>query len=323
MTGGRLKRVRDYLGDESLLLHLRRRRRRRRHRRADRTSIARTASWRRHGGPAARALRRAGDRRRRRDAVSSRSRAGDGGWINGGFFVLVAEGASTTSTATRRSWEREPLERSRARASWWRFSTAASGSRWTPCATRSSSRNSGRAAARRGRRGHDASAFWRGRRVLVTGHTGFKGSWLALCGCSELGAEVTGYSRLRRRREPNLFDARPASRRTAATTSRDVRDRDALQRAMPQRQPEIVFHLAAQPLVRASYRDPVETFATNVMGTVNVLEAVRAAPSVRAVVVVTTDKCYENQRMGVGLSRERAAGRPRSVLAAARPARSW
>ncbi|MCX7628594.1 MAG: CDP-glucose 4,6-dehydratase [Methylophilaceae bacterium] len=132
--------------------------------------------------------------------------------------------------------------------------------------------------------------IYRGRRVLLTGHTGFKGSWLALW-LHELGAEVTGVS-LPPESEPNHWTLLALSiddRRI------DIRDADALARIVQEIQPEIVFHLAAQPLVRRSYRDPIETWSTNVMGTVNVLEACRQTPSVRALVAITTDKCYENR----------------------------
>lgn len=130
---------------------------------------------------------------------------------------------------------------------------------------------------------------YRGRRVLVTGHTGFKGSWLSLW-LQTLGAHVTGLA-LEPESEPNhwrLLDLPIQDRRI------DVRDDEAVRRVFDADEPEIVFHLAAQPLVLRSYRQPVATWATNVLGTVHVLEAARHTPAVRAVVVVTTDKCYEN-----------------------------
>ena len=132
--------------------------------------------------------------------------------------------------------------------------------------------------------------FWKGRSVLVTGHTGFKGSWLALW-LRSWGAEVSGFS-LPPETTPALFDLMGGS--DVASTFGDVRDADALAASLSAGRPEIVFHLAAQSLVRRSYRDPLATYATNVMGTANLLEAVRRAGSVRAVVVVTSDKCYEN-----------------------------
>ncbi|MBK7004384.1 MAG: CDP-glucose 4,6-dehydratase [Burkholderiales bacterium] len=135
-------------------------------------------------------------------------------------------------------------------------------------------------------------AFWLGRRVFLTGHTGFKGSWMALW-LQQLGAQVTGYA-LDAPTQPNLFDAARVGKGMQSVHG-DVRDLPALLRAMQAAKPEIVIHLAAQSLVRLSYDTPVETYATNVMGTVHLLEAVRQTPGVRAVVNVTTDKCYENK----------------------------
>lgn len=138
----------------------------------------------------------------------------------------------------------------------------------------------------------DVVKSWQGRRVFLTGHTGFKGSWLAL-GLKRLGAEVRGYA-LDPYTEPNLFEL--ASVGTALDDVRgDVRDHEKLEASMREFRPEVVFHLAAQPLVRRSYADPLGTYSTNVMGTAHVLEAVRKTTSVRAVVCVTTDKCYQNQ----------------------------
>ena len=135
-------------------------------------------------------------------------------------------------------------------------------------------------------------AFWRHKRVFLTGHTGFKGGWLSLW-LQQLGAQVTGYA-LPAPTQPSLFDkARIAEGMTSLIG--DIRDASALTTAMRGASPEIVIHMAAQPLVRRSYVDPVETYSTNVMGTVHLLEAVRQCPSVRSVVNVTTDKCYENQ----------------------------
>lgn len=134
-------------------------------------------------------------------------------------------------------------------------------------------------------------AFWAGRRVFMTGHTGFKGSW-ALAMLAELGAQVTGFA-LAPPTTPCLFNLIDGP--SLCDDQRgDVRDADGLARAVAAARPEIVLHMAAQPLVRESYVTPVETYATNVMGTVHLLEACRLAPGVRAVVVVTTDKCYEN-----------------------------
>jgi len=133
---------------------------------------------------------------------------------------------------------------------------------------------------------------WRGRRVFLTGHTGFKGSWLSLW-LHRLGAQIRGYA-LDPYTEPNMFTL-AAVGSVMEDVRGDVRDYGKLEASITEFKPEVVFHLAAQPLVRRSYSDPVGTYATNVMGTVNVLEAVRKTPSVRAVVCVTTDKCYQNQ----------------------------
>ncbi|KUH95284.1 CDP-glucose 4,6-dehydratase [Mycolicibacterium acapulense] len=131
---------------------------------------------------------------------------------------------------------------------------------------------------------------YRGRRVLVTGHTGFKGSWLCLW-LQTLGSQVTGLA-LDPSSDPNHWDLLKLSIQDHRV---DIRDEAAVHRVFAAERPEIVFHLAAQPLVRRSYREPVTTWATNVMGTVHVLESARSTPDVRAVVVVTTDKCYENR----------------------------
>lgn len=132
--------------------------------------------------------------------------------------------------------------------------------------------------------------FWGGKRVLITGHTGFKGAWLTLW-LGRLGASLTGYA-LAPPTQPNLFETAGVSA-IMRSVHGDVRDAARLGKVFGEAMPEIVFHLAAQSLVRASYDDPVGTFSTNVTGTVQVLQACRASPSVRAVVVVTSDKCYE------------------------------
>lgn len=134
--------------------------------------------------------------------------------------------------------------------------------------------------------------FWHKRKVFITGHTGFKGSWLSLW-LERLGADVIGYS-LPTPTNPSLFEAARVSAGMKSVMG-DVRDLGRLQESMEKNRPEIILHLAAQSLVRPSYADPVETYSTNVMGTVNVLEAARGTSSVRVIVVVTSDKCYENK----------------------------
>jgi CDP-glucose 4,6-dehydratase len=137
------------------------------------------------------------------------------------------------------------------------------------------------------------SEFWRGKRVFLTGHTGFKGGWLSLW-LQSMEAEVHGYA-LASPTQPAFFDVASIGKQMASSTIADVRDADSLRVAMHNANPEVVLHLAAQPLVRASYAQPAETFATNVMGTVHLLEAVRVTKKVKAVINVTTDKCYENR----------------------------
>jgi CDP-glucose 4,6-dehydratase len=133
--------------------------------------------------------------------------------------------------------------------------------------------------------------FWLNKKVLLTGHTGFKGSWLSLW-LQNLGAALVGYS-LPAPTEPNLFTLADVGQDMRSVLG-DVRDLHHLRQVVDEFQPEVVFHLAAQSLVLQSLSDPVGTFATNVMGTVHLLEAVRNAPTVRSVIVVTSDKCYEN-----------------------------
>lgn len=149
------------------------------------------------------------------------------------------------------------------------------------------------------------AAFWQGKRVFLTGHTGFKGGWLSLW-LQQLGAEVTGYA-LEAPTTPSLFEVAGVARGMVSIIG-DVRDGEALKRAMAEARPEIVIHMAAQPLVRYSYVNPVETYATNVMGVVNLLEAVRATPGVRSVVNVTSDKCYENREWPWGYRENEAMG---------------
>lgn len=148
------------------------------------------------------------------------------------------------------------------------------------------------------------SNIYHGRRVFLTGHTGFKGSWLALW-LSKLGAQVHGYAL-----PPEYEQSAHWSQLDLpiASTLADIRDAETLRATLKEFAPEIVFHLAAQPLVLASYRDPLTTWQTNVMGTANLLEACRGLPSVKAVVVITTDKCYENQEWCWGYRESDALG---------------
>ena len=148
-------------------------------------------------------------------------------------------------------------------------------------------------------------SFWRGRRVFLTGHTGFKGAWLALW-LQELGAQVTGYA-LATATQPNLYGLAHVSEGMHNVLG-DVRDAQTLCDAVKAAQPEIVIHMAAQALVRYGYDNPVETYATNVMGTVNVFEAVRACSGVRSVVSVTSDKCYDNKEWLWGYRENEALG---------------
>ena len=134
-------------------------------------------------------------------------------------------------------------------------------------------------------------SFYKGKKVLVTGHTGFKGTWLCRI-LINVGAQVTGYS-LNPPTEPNLFSMADVESRMNSVIG-DIRDLDHLKKVFEQTQPEIVLHLAAQPIVRDSYKDPVYTYETNVMGTVNICECVRLNPCVKSFLNVTTDKVYKN-----------------------------
>jgi CDP-glucose 4,6-dehydratase len=140
-------------------------------------------------------------------------------------------------------------------------------------------------------------AFWSGRRVLVTGHTGFKGSWLSLW-LQSLGAEVSGFA-LAPPTDPSLFAVARVAEGMRSINA-DIRDAQSLDGAFRQARPEVVIHMAAQALVREGYASPVETYATNVMGTVNVLDAVRRFGDTRSVIVVSSDKCYENREWAWG-----------------------
>ena len=134
-------------------------------------------------------------------------------------------------------------------------------------------------------------SFYKGKKVLVTGHTGFKGSWLCRL-LLKLGAEVTGYA-LEPPTQPDLFQLLDVESQMHSVTG-DIRDLEKLKQVFAEAQPEIVLHLAAQPIVRESYKNPVYTYETNVMGTVNILEAVRQCKSVKSFLNVTTDKVYRN-----------------------------
>jgi len=147
--------------------------------------------------------------------------------------------------------------------------------------------------------------FWSGKRVFITGHTGFKGGWLSLW-LQRLGAHVTGFA-LPPADKPNLFELAGVARAMTSIFG-DIRDSAALAGALRAAQPEVVIHMAAQALVRYSYANPLETYGTNVMGTVHLLEAARSSDSVRALVVVTSDKCYENREWVWGYRENEAMG---------------
>lgn len=137
-----------------------------------------------------------------------------------------------------------------------------------------------------------SQAFWQNKKVFLTGHTGFKGGWLSLW-LQKMGAEVKGYA-LDAPTSPNLFEVAAVGSEMHSEIG-DIRDSERLYRSILEFKPEIVIHMAAQPLVRLSYKEPIETYATNVMGTVHLLDAVRRVGGVKAVVNVTSDKCYENK----------------------------
>lgn len=147
--------------------------------------------------------------------------------------------------------------------------------------------------------------FWRGKRVLLTGHTGFKGSWLSIW-LHSLGAEVQGYA-LAAPTRPSLFEEAGISRLIGSKIA-DVRDYESVLATVKAFKPDIVFHMAAQPLVRYSYEAPLETYSTNVLGTAHVLEAVRKTGTARAVVNITTDKCYENREWVWGYREDEPMG---------------
>jgi CDP-glucose 4,6-dehydratase len=148
-------------------------------------------------------------------------------------------------------------------------------------------------------------SFWVGKRVFLTGHTGFKGSWLSLW-LQSLGAKVTGYA-LKPPTQPNLFEVASVEKGMRSIIG-DIRDLDSLNKAMKETNPDILIHMAAQPLVRYSYSNPVETYATNVMGTVHVLEASRDNQNIRAILNVTSDKCYDNKEIDRGYREDEPMG---------------
>jgi len=151
----------------------------------------------------------------------------------------------------------------------------------------------------------DMVSFWKDKKVFITGHTGFKGSWLAMW-LKQLQAKVVGYS-LEPPTETNLFTVARVAEGLVDIRG-DIRDYSSLQKAITTHQPDIIFHLAAQSLVRYSYEEPVETYATNVMGTVHLLEAARQIPNLKAIVNVTTDKCYENKERSLGYREDEPMG---------------
>lgn len=149
------------------------------------------------------------------------------------------------------------------------------------------------------------SAFWQSRRVLLTGHTGFKGAWLSLW-LASLGAHVQGLA-LEPESSPNLFSLSQVERDISSHIA-DIRDFAAIEKVMQNFKPEVVIHMAAQPLVRRSYREPLETLDTNIMGTANLLQAARQIGDLKAILIVTSDKCYQNQEREAGYSEHEPMG---------------
>ena len=151
-----------------------------------------------------------------------------------------------------------------------------------------------------------SKAFYAGKRILITGQTGFKGSWLAIW-LHELGAEVIGVA-LDPQTDKDNFVLSGIGKKITADLRADIRDGEAMKRIFREYQPEIVFHLAAQPLVRLSYDEPIDTWQTNVMGTINVMEAFRQCPSAKVAVMITTDKCYENREQNHAYTEDEPMG---------------
>ena len=162
-------------------------------------------------------------------------------------------------------------------------------------------------------------SFWSGKPVFMTGHTGFKGGWISLW-LQHMGVSLYGYALEPSERPCLYYEANVGDGMQSFLA--DVRDGAKLQSAMGKAKPEIAFHFAAQPLVRESYRNPADTYATNVMGTVNFLEAVRRTPSVRVAIVVTSDKCYENREWQRGYREGDAMGGV-TPIPAVKVARNW
>lgn len=148
--------------------------------------------------------------------------------------------------------------------------------------------------------------FWKGKKVFVTGHTGFKGSWLVFW-LSELGAEVTGYS-LKPLNRQSLFEKLKLKNKIYKNHYADIRDLNKLKKAIKKCKPNVVFHLAAQPLVLDSYREPIKTYETNVIGTANLLESCKLEKKLKSVLIITTDKCYKNKEINYGYKEEDELG---------------
>lgn len=150
------------------------------------------------------------------------------------------------------------------------------------------------------------TGFYKGKRVLLTGHTGFKGSWLSLW-LTKMGARVCGYS-LTPNTKPSMYNELKIEKKIEKSVIGDLLDEKLLEKTIQEFQPDIVFHLAAQPLVRLSYGEPILTYKTNVIGTLNVLEVARKTPTVKAFVNITTDKCYENKEINRGYREDEPMG---------------
>ena len=140
--------------------------------------------------------------------------------------------------------------------------------------------------------------FWKGKKVFITGHTGFKGSWLSLW-LKNLGADLTGYSLDENSQNSFFIDANISEEMNSIIG--DIRDLDFLKKSVAETKPDIIIHMAAQALVRDSYKNPVETYSTNIMGTVNIFEAAKESNSLRSIVNITSDKCYENKERKKGI----------------------